>query len=111
MGGEFSSNSYLLDILPCLASYPVIGCQSNVGQCSILIHSDAVNEVELDIQKLMNTTNGSAMSVEINDCIFRKNAALFGTISNIGGFVSVYKTLFDENFAMVSRLLKRHTLY
>ena len=42
------------------------------------------------------------MSVEINDCIFRKNAALFGTIGNIGGFVSVYKTLFDENFAMVS---------
>lgn len=51
----------------------------------------------------MNTTNGSAMSVEINDCIFRKNAALFGTIGNIGGFVSVYKTLFDENFAMVSQ--------
>ena len=51
----------------------------------------------------MNTTNGSAMSVEINDCIFRKNTALFGTIGNIGGFVSVYKTLFDENFAMVSQ--------
>jgi len=78
---------------------------SNVGQCSILIHSDAVNEVELDIQKLMNTTNGSAMSVEINDCIFRKNAALFGTIGNIGGFVSVYKTLLDENFAMAGDIV------
>lgn len=107
--------------------------QSNIGESVILVKSQsepgAMGDA-LDINEIMKTSNGGAMSVEITDCIFRvcsticlfydfclhclssthycaswihkQNTLKFGTISNIGGTLTVYKTLFELNTAKVN---------
>lgn len=50
-------------------------------------------------QILVDGRENGSMSVEFDDCLFRKNTSSDSTIKNIGGFLSLSTTLLDENEA------------
>ncbi|KAL7522094.1 hypothetical protein ACHAWX_006779 [Stephanocyclus meneghinianus] len=75
---------------------------SSTGKSVVLITSESATgaiEDALDLNELMSATDGNAMAVEITDCIFKENTVDIGIISNFGGTLTVYKTLFDLNTA------------
>ena len=48
--------------------------QSNIGASTVMVHegtATGVSLADLDVSQLMSTTSESAMSIEINNCIFR----------------------------------------
>eukprot|EP00584_Thalassiosira_punctigera_P008549 CAMPEP_0172533466 /NCGR_PEP_ID=MMETSP1067-20121228/6161_1 /TAXON_ID=265564 ORGANISM="Thalassiosira punctigera, Strain Tpunct2005C2" /NCGR_SAMPLE_ID=MMETSP1067 /ASSEMBLY_ACC=CAM_ASM_000444 /LENGTH=1104 /DNA_ID=CAMNT_0013318113 /DNA_START=66 /DNA_END=3380 /DNA_ORIENTATION=+ len=72
---------------------------TNKGASAILIHSDESlnNATEtLDVVSMLGS-NSTAMSVGVIDCLFEENEMDFATIANIGGSLSVDKTMFANN--------------
>lgn len=58
-----------------------MGTQSSTGESVVLIKSESTTgEIEdaLDSNELMSATDGSAMAVEIIDCIFRVRSIILG---------------------------------
>lgn len=77
--------------------------QSHLGVSAVLIHNADVEfqsspDGTIDMSPILGSS-ANAMSVEVTDCHFGYNKLSFGTISNVGGTLTVYKSLFNDNFA------------
>ncbi|KAL3815261.1 hypothetical protein ACHAXA_002797 [Cyclostephanos tholiformis] len=81
----------------------------NEGESAILIHNEQIMKLPsggpLDITKLLSSSPTAAMSVEVIDCIFATNEYSFGAIANIGGTLTVYRSRFVENSALVGDII------
>jgi len=77
----------------------------NKGSSAILIHNNDIMSIPvngpLDIMTyLSSNTPTAAMSVDVSNCVFANNELTFGSITNIGGMLTVQKSRFNENSGM-----------
>lgn len=62
-------------------SLSLVGTQSSTGKSVVLITSESATgaiEDALDLNELMSATDGSAMAVEITDCVFKVRSIVIG---------------------------------
>mmetsp|Transcript_21374 Transcript_21374/g.38715 ORF Transcript_21374/g.38715 Transcript_21374/m.38715 type:complete len:597 (+) Transcript_21374:121-1911(+) len=71
----------------------------NQGASAILVHHDKTLSNATGTLDVMSTlgSNSTAMSVDVTRCLFEENELTFGAIANVGGTLSVDKTMFSNN--------------